>query len=248
MTAKERIRVEGNQSRLRKVEKREWWLWGAVVAVTLLLTGGIASFLPPLLQAQENWETVFGIRQAVWGLVGAVLLFDIYSIHQQVQIQRIRRQLAEREELFRLISENAADMIAVVDLQGRRIYNSLSYEKVLGYSAEELKQSFAFQQIHPEDRETVQRAEEGARVTGSGKTVEYRFCHKDGNWLILESTVSLIAAPMGEATNSSSSLETSRNESEPSRPRVYPKRAFAPWLRMPPMESAARTWTVASCV
>jgi len=199
MTAKERIRVEGNQSRLRKVEKREWWLWGAVVAVTLLLTGGIASFLPPLLQAQENWETVFGIRQAVWGLVGAVLLFDIYSIHQQVQIQRIRRQLAEREELFRLISENAADMIAVVDLQGRRIYNSLSYEKVLGYSAEELKQSFAFQQIHPEDRETVQRAEEGARVTGSGKTVEYRFCHKDGNWLILESTVSVIAAPMGES-------------------------------------------------
>jgi len=199
MTAKERIRVEGNQSRLRKVEKREWWLWGAAVAVTLLLTGGIASFLPPLLQAQENWETVFGIRQAVWGLVGAVLLFDIYSIHQQVQIQRIRRQLAEREELFRLISENAADMIAVVDLQGRRIYNSLSYEKVLGYSAEELKQSFAFQQIHPEDRETVQRAEEGARVTGSGKTVEYRFCHKDGNWLILESTVSVIATPMGES-------------------------------------------------
>ena len=132
MTAEEMIRVERNQSRLRKVEIREWWLWGAAVAVTLLLTGGIASFLPALLQAQENWETVFGIRQAVWGLVGAVLLFDIYSIHQQVQIQRIRRQLAEQEELFRLISGNAADMIAVVDLQGRRIYNSLSYEKVFG--------------------------------------------------------------------------------------------------------------------
>jgi PAS domain S-box-containing protein len=248
MTAKERIRVEGNQSRLRKVEKREWWLWGAAVAVTLLLTGGIASFLPPLLQAQENWETVFGIRQAVWGLVGAVLLFDIYSIHQQVQIQRIRRQLAEREELFRLISENAADMIAVVDLQGRRIYNSLSYEKVLGYSAEELKQSFAFQQIHPEDRETVQRAEEGARVTGSGKTVEYRFCHKDGNWLILESTVSVIATPMGESdklvivtrdiTERKRAVEASR----------LSEASFPPWLRMPSMESAARTWTVASCV
>jgi two-component system cell cycle sensor histidine kinase/response regulator CckA len=199
MTAKERITVEGNQSGLRRVEKREWWLWGAAVAVTLLLTGGIASFLPPLLQGQENWETVFGIRQAVWGLVGAVLLFDIYSIYQQLQIQRIRRQLAEREELFRLISENAADMIAVVDLQGRRIYNSLSYEKVLGYSAEELKQSFAFQQIHPDDRETVQRAEEDARVAGSGTTVEYRFCHKDGTWLILESTVSVIAARKGDS-------------------------------------------------
>lgn len=163
--------TRGNQSELRKVEKREWWLWATAVTVTLLLTVGIASFLPPLLQAQETWETLFGIRQAVWGLLGAVLLFDLYSIHQQLQIQRIRRQLAEREELFRLISENAADMIAVVDLQGRRIYNSISYERVLGYSAEELKQSFAFEQIHPEDREAVRRAENEPRLTGSSKTV-----------------------------------------------------------------------------
>ena len=173
--------TRGNQSELRKVERREWWLWATAATVTLLLTVGIASFLPPLLQAQESWETLFGIRQPVWGLLGAVLLFDIYSIRQQLQIQRIRRQLAEREELFRLISENAADMIAVVDLQGRRIYNSISYERVLGYSAEELKQSFAFEQIHPEDREAVRRAEDDARLTGSSKTVEYRFRHKDGS-------------------------------------------------------------------
>lgn len=183
--------IEGNRSELRKVEKREWWLWATAVTVTLLLTVGIASFLPSLLQAQESWETLFGIRQAVWGLLGAVLLFDLYSIHQQLQIQRIRRQLAEREELFRLISENAADMIAVVDLQGRRIYNSISYERVLGYSVEELKQSFAFEQIHPEDREAVRRAEDDAQLTGSSKTVEYRFRHKDGSWRVLESTSSV---------------------------------------------------------
>jgi PAS domain S-box-containing protein len=198
MSAKARINIE-IQTGLRKIEKREWWLWGTAVTVTLLLTAGIASFLPPLMQPQENWETLFSIRQAVWGLVGAVLLFDLYSIHQQIQIQRIRRRLAEREELFRLISENAADMIAVVDLQGRRIYNSISYEKVLGYSAEELKQSFAFEQIHPEDRETVRTAEEEARRTGSGKTVEYRFRHRDGSWRILESTASVIRAGKGES-------------------------------------------------
>jgi PAS domain S-box-containing protein len=199
MSANARAAAEENQSGLRKVEKREWWLWATAVAVTLLLTAGIASFLPPLLQSQERWETLFTIRQAVWGLVGAVLLFDLYSIHQQLQIQRIRRQLAEREELFRLISENAADMIAVVDLQGRRIYNSISYERVLGYSAQELKQSFAFEQIHPDDRGTVRKAEEEARLTGSGKTVEYRFRHKDGGWRVLESTASVIRARKGES-------------------------------------------------
>lgn len=191
MSGKARIGLE-IQSGLRKIEKREWWLWGTAVTVTLLLTAGIASFLPSLMDAQENWETLFSIRQAVWGLLGAVLLFDVYSIHQQIQIQRIRRQLAEREELFRLISENAADMIAVVDIQGRRIYNSISYERVLGYSAEEIKQSFAFEHIHPDDRETVRNAEEDARRTGSGKTVEYRFRHRDGSWRILESTASVI--------------------------------------------------------
>ena len=197
MSPNARIALE-TQSGLRKVEKREWWLWGTAVAVTLLLTAGIASFLPPLLQSPEDSETLGGIRQAVWGLLGVVLLFDIYSVYQQLQIQRIRRQLAEREELFRLISENAADMIAVVDFEGRRLYNSISYEKVLGYSADELKQSFSFEQIHPDDRELVRSAEETVRRTGSGKTIEYRFRHKDGSWRIVESTASVIRATKGE--------------------------------------------------
>ena len=94
---------------------------------TLLLTAGIASFLPSPLQAQESWEMMFGLRQAVWELRGAVLLFDLYGTHQQLQIQRNRRQLTERGELFRPINENAADMITMVDPRGRRIYNSISY-------------------------------------------------------------------------------------------------------------------------
>ncbi len=59
------------------------------------------------------------MRQAVWGLLGMVLLFDLYTIYQQLQIHRIRRQLEAREKLFRLITENAADMIAVVDTEGK---------------------------------------------------------------------------------------------------------------------------------
>src|SRR5258705_8063744 len=133
MSGKARIGLE-IQSGLRKIEKREWWLWGTAVTVTLLLTAGIASFLPSLMDAQENWETLFSIRQAVWGLLGAVLLFDFYSIHQQIQIQRIRRLLAAREELLRLITENAADMIGVVDIHGRLIYISISYVRGRGYS------------------------------------------------------------------------------------------------------------------
>src|SRR3984957_2254965 len=190
---------EGNRSteplsrnRLRVIERREWWLWATAVVITGLLTAGLASFLAPLLHSNENWEAHVTLHQAVWGLVGVVLLFDLYSIYQQLQIHRIRRQLFESEELFRLISENAADLIAVVDLEGRRIYNSLSYQTVLGYSAEELKQSSGLEQIHPEDRELVRTAAAEARRPGEGSTLEYRIRHKDGSWRVLESTASVI--------------------------------------------------------
>ena len=185
-------------SELRRVENREWWLWGTTLTVTLLLTAGIVSFLPSLLHSAENWESRFTVQQTVWGLVGVVFLFDLYSIYQQLQIHRIRRQLSKREELFRLISENAADMIAVVDVDGQRIYNSLSYEKVLGYSPEELRNSSGFDQIHPDDRARVREAASEARQTGEGRTVEYRMRHKDGSWRVLESTSSVTFNSKGE--------------------------------------------------
>jgi len=130
--------------------------------------------------------------------VGLVFLFDLYTIYQHLLIHRIRRELVEREELFHLISQNAADMIAVVDMEGRRIFNSLSYEKVIGYSPEELQNSSAFEQIHPDDREYVKKAAEDAKQSGIGTTLEYRFRHKDGTWLVLESTSSVIRNAEGE--------------------------------------------------
>ena len=132
------------------------------------------------------------------GLVGLVFLFDLYTIYQYLLIHRIRRQLVEREELFHLISENAADMIAVVDMDGKRIFNSVSYQKVLGYSPEELQASSGFEQIHPDDRERVKNAAADARRTGIGKTLEYRLRHKNGAWLVLESTSSVIQDADGQ--------------------------------------------------
>ena len=138
------------------------------------------------------------LPQAIRGLVALVFLFDLYTIYQHLLIYRIRKELVEREALFHLISENAADMIAVVDMDGKRLFNSLSYEKVIGYSQEELRASSAFEQIHPDDRERVKRAAENAKRSGVGKTLEYRFRHKNGTWLVLESTSSVIRNAKGE--------------------------------------------------
>ena len=186
------------RSNFRRIERREWWLWVAAAVITLLLTVGLASFLLPSSHGREDFYSLNVLPQAVRGLVGLVFIFDLYTIYQHLLIYRIRRQLLEREELFHLISENAADMIAVVDIHGKRIYNSLSYEKTLGYSAEELHGSSAFAQIHPEDRARVERAADEAHRTGVGSTLEYRIQHKNGGWLVFESTSSVILSVHGK--------------------------------------------------
>ncbi len=189
---------EMTKARLRRIERREWWLWTTAVIITLLLTAGILSFLPLLLHSSEQAESAFTLQRTMWGLVGVVLLFDLYTVYQQLQLHRTRRRLFEREELFQLIGENVADMIAVVDMEGNRLYNSPSYYKVLGYSAEDLKSSSSFDQIHPDDRNRVREAAAEAQRTGVGRPLEYRIRHKDGSWRVLESTASVIRSSAGE--------------------------------------------------
>jgi PAS domain-containing protein len=130
---------EAIPTEMRRIDGREWWLWGFAVAVTLALTLGIISFTFPWFNRETDVAYWFDLREWVRGLAALVLLFDFYAVYQHLQLHRIRRQLAERDQLFQLISENAADMIALVDSDGRRLYNSPAYQKVLGYSPEELK-------------------------------------------------------------------------------------------------------------
>ena len=182
---------------LLQIEIREWGLLATAIIITLLLTAGIISFAVPAFHASSQPPDLPSNR-ILRCLVGVVLLFDVYSIYQQLQIQKMRHQLLTREELFRLIGENAADMIAVVDSKGNRLYNSPSYERILGYTPEELKQTSAFEQIHPDDRERVASAAAFAQKSGTGKAIEYRMRDKSGQWRVLESTASTVRNKNGE--------------------------------------------------
>jgi PAS domain S-box-containing protein len=188
---------EAIPTQMRRIEGREWWLWGFAVAVTLVLTLGIMSFTFPWFHWQTDSSYWFDLREWVRGLAALVLLFDFYTIYQHFQLQRIRRQLPERDQLFQLISENAADMIALVDSDGRRLYNSPAYQKVLGYSPEDLRATSSIEQIHPDDRARVLQAAEKARLSGQGERAEYRIRHKDGSWRTLESTACAIRDATG---------------------------------------------------
>src|SRR5579862_421525 len=133
----------------------------------------------------------------LWISLGALIVLVIY---QQFRIYQIHREAKKNEELFQIVTENAADMIALVDMTGRRLYNSPAYKKVLGYTPAELGETSAFEQIHPDDRFKVLEAARESRETGIGKRLEYRIKHKDGSWRALESVASTIRDAKGEVS------------------------------------------------
>ena len=126
-------------------------------------------------------------------LAGLLLLPYLYILAQGLRHRR-------ENELFRIVSENAADMIALVEVGGKRLYNSPAYERVMGYSPAELAATASLDQVHPEDRERVIEAANEARASGLGKRLEYRMRHKNGDWRVLESTASAIRNRKGQVT------------------------------------------------
>src|SRR5581483_2363567 len=144
---------------------------------------GLILLSPALL---EEWS----------GYLSAVLV--VLLMYQQWRLHQLRRRITKREEVFRIVAENAADMIALVDGKGRRLYNSPAYLRVLGYTSEELERTPALEQIHPEDRYKVLEGSREAFKTGAGKKLEYRIRHKNGTWRVVESTASTILDNKGD--------------------------------------------------
>ena len=104
---------------MRRIEKRDWWIWANSIFVMLLLTGALISFaLPSLLQGAT---TLFRIKvtEAIFGLVALIVLFNIYTIYQQVLIKRLRRQLAEKQN-HSMILRDLAMIDALTGLYNRR--------------------------------------------------------------------------------------------------------------------------------
>jgi diguanylate cyclase (GGDEF)-like protein len=81
---------------LRRLERRDWWLWGYAVLVTLSLTAVVVVLSVSVLSRPDEPFFQFHLSQSVRGLVGLVLLFNAYTVYQQFLLKRIRGQLSEQ--------------------------------------------------------------------------------------------------------------------------------------------------------
>lgn len=103
-----------------------------------------------------------------------------------LEAQERKRSETRYRELF----EGSVDGIAVVDIEGRFINCNASYQKMLGYSLEELKQK-SFWEITPvgwHERE-AQIMEKQVLERGYSDTFEKEYIRKDGTVFLVELTV-----------------------------------------------------------
>ena len=95
--------------------------------------------------------------------------------------------LRERGEHFRLLIENALDMVMVLKGDGTITYAGPSVKRVLGYSPKSLVNRNFLDFVHPAGRDAVaERFVEAGRIPGFTMTLDASLKRKDGGWRTVE--------------------------------------------------------------
>jgi len=126
------VQAEQFRATLRSVARRQWWLWSSAILITMLLVLTVASFAFPELLAHSESLYPFELSQAVRGLVGLVLLFNINAVYQQFQINRIQGHMSEQLDAMGRMEERTEEVFKLAALDPLTgLYNRRSGEQRL---------------------------------------------------------------------------------------------------------------------
>jgi PAS domain S-box-containing protein len=187
--------VERLRSRLDGVDRMIAYRALSDLPLTVMVGESVEAALAPLRHRRVWMLSGGGLVSIVLLATFALLLreFDARRT-KEIELAWVNPALAENEARYRLLADNATDVIARIGLDGRARYVSPAVRETIGYEPDELvgKEAFAF--VDPEDQEVVREhlaslLEAGPRAPRSA--LLYRALHKDGRsrWLEVNSTV-----------------------------------------------------------
>jgi PilZ domain len=81
-------------AKLASLERAEWWRWTTVLIISVALSIGLVAMAYPHVRPAIISDTQIGT--ILQGLLGLVLLFDIFAFYQQIRISKMRRELASQ--------------------------------------------------------------------------------------------------------------------------------------------------------
>lgn len=151
------------------------------------------------VEALKNGATDYVLKDRSIRLIAAIER-ALAEVADRSRRREVERRLFQSQAQFQKITENVADLIVVLDKEGRRVYNNPAYRSLLG-DPEALRGTLSFDEIHPADRERMKRVFAETLRTGIGQRAEYRFLLKDGSVRYIESQGSVIRDQQGEVTN-----------------------------------------------
>ncbi len=120
------------------------------------------------------------------------------TIEMALYKHQMDSRLRDSEERLRLVTDNMLDMVSQIDLEGSYQYISPSYERVLGFSPQEMMGQDIFADIHPDDREHAKKVFETTLIERQPYRQEYRRKHAKGHYVWLEAIGNPVFTPQGE--------------------------------------------------
>jgi PAS domain S-box-containing protein len=104
------------------------------------------------------------------------------------QRKRIEAAMLASEQKYRFLVEHIPEVVWSVDHKGRWAFISQNITTLSGYAVEEFGEFVSlnvYPNVHPDDSARVKQAHKDLFKENVAYDIEYRFKHKDGNWIWL---------------------------------------------------------------
>ncbi|MBN2425630.1 MAG: PAS domain S-box protein [Calditrichaceae bacterium] len=196
--------------KVQNIKTMPWWM--GKIADQKVLSISSPDELPPGAMEEKNLLITLGIqslievpmiyRGRVFGVLGlgttvqnrpwsenesALIRMAGQVFTNALHRKEVENALRENEERFRSIIQHLSDIVWIINDKGKVLFETPSTVRILGYEPGFLISKSGFDFIHPDDRNKLMR-EFNDVLERKNLMIpsEFRFLHKNGNWIELE--------------------------------------------------------------